>query len=106
MALCNPGNQHIPLIAGIAQEAAPVTYRLMAEDVGSALSTTSSPTVRMRKSSVVDAGIEPTCSDLAQGAQAGLLTLGWVRHGRWWHALAASGARGATAAIAFQPFVT
>ena len=48
MALCNPGNQYIPLIAGIAQEAAPVTYRLMAEDVGSALSRTlaSPPTVR------------------------------------------------------------
>ena len=31
MALCNPGTQHIPLSAGIAQEAAPMTYRLMAE---------------------------------------------------------------------------
>ena len=106
MALCNPGNQYIPLIAGIAQEAAPVTYRLMAEDVGSALSRTlaSPPTVRW--SSADDAAIEPTCSGLAHSAQAALLALGWARHGRWCHDLAPSGARCAKAAIAFQPFVT
>ena len=106
MVLSNPGTQCMPLSAGIAQEAAPMAYRPMAEAFCSALSTTSASPPTVRWSSADDAAIEPTCSGLAHSAQAALLALGWARHGRWCHDLAPSGARCAKAAIAFQPFVT
>ena len=106
MALRNPGTQHIPLSAGIAQEAAPMACRPMAEAFCSALTTTSASPPTVRWSSADDAAIEPTCPGLAHSAQAGLLAHGWAGHGRWCHDRAPSGARCAKAAIAFQLFVS
>ena len=64
MALRNTGTQHMSLSAGIAQEPAPMTSRLMAQlfSVATASSAPSSWTARM--SSVVVVAIEPTCSGL------------------------------------------
>ena len=76
MVLRNPGNQHMSLVAGIAQEPVSMTSRLVAEtySVCSRKSAASSWTARM--SSVVVDAIKLACADVAHEARGHILEIG------------------------------
>ena len=83
MALRNPGTQHMSLSAGIAQEPAPMTSRLMAQLFSFASASTAASSWTARMSSVVVDAIELACAGVAHKARAALSGLSGRRHGRW-----------------------
>ena len=105
MVLRNPGNQHMSLVAGIAQEPMSMTSRLVAEVYCVSLSQNTAPSRTVMLSSVVGRAIEPTCSAVVHKAQTAVAAISGQRRARW-HAFSQRRVRDARVRPnLFQPYL-